>query len=185
MPEELVAFSRHIARQCACAHEHVVETCLRSEATTLHEKYIARDIFCKCKYATHAVCISDIICLTSRWIIVSPFLIETRLSSISVIDALWPRQFQSHDNFSSPAKTVRHASLCHYLSVWIIVSHLPPRFLKRDVSVSSALYKCRMLQFYARVVVELELRYVQRPLLLASQPSRTAGSDFSIYMYIY
>ena len=40
-----------------------------------------------------------------------------------------------------------------------------------------------MLQFYARVVVELELRYVQRP-LLASQPSRTSGSDFSIYIYI-
>ena len=48
--------------------------------------------------------------------------------------ALWPRQFQSRDNFSPPAKTVRHASLCLYLSVWIIVSPLPPRFLKQDSS---------------------------------------------------
>ena len=52
------------------------------------------------------------------------------------------------------------------------MSPLPPCFMKRDplISVSSALYKCsqayyyntvrlRMLQLYARDVVELELRY--------------------------
>ena len=41
-----------------------------------------------------------------------------------------------------------------------------------------------MLQFYARVVVELELRYVQRPLLArANLVVYTSGSDFSIYRY--
>ena len=70
--------------------------------------------------------------------------------------ALWPRQFQSRDNFSSPAKTVRHALLCLYFDVSIIVSPLPPRFLKH-LPVSS--WRAG-----------------------ASQPSRTAGSDFSIYI---
>ena len=35
-------------------------------------------------------------------------------------------------SFRAATKTVRHASLCPYLGVWIIVSPLPPRFLKRD-----------------------------------------------------
>ena len=78
--------------------------------------------------------------------------------------ALWPLQFQSGDNFSSPAKTVRYASLCLYIGVWIIVSPLPRRFLKRDSSSFDICTVVKMLQFYARVVVKLELRYVQRPL---------------------
>ena len=47
--------------------------------------------------------------------------------------------------------------------------------------------KCCFHNQRASVVVELELRYVQRPLLRAgaSQPSRTAGSDLSIYIGIY
>ena len=80
------------------------------------------------------------------------------LRSLSLIYALWPRPFQTRDNFSSPAKTVRHTSLCLYLGVWIIVS---PRFLKRDASSCLAhaqVTRIRMLQFYARVVVELELQ---------------------------
>ena len=69
------------------------------------------------------------------------------LSDASLFDlclyALWPRQFQSRDNFPSPAKTVRHASLCHYFSVWIIVSPLPPwsetRYLsQKDVAILCA-----------------------------------------------
>ena len=90
---------------------------------------------------------------------------------------LW--QFQSRDNFSSAAKTVR------------LYLYELPRRLDNRVSSSSALSearriflrylhcinvysKCiRILQFYARVVVELELRYVQRPLYIY------------IYIYIY
>ena len=53
-----------------------------------------------------------------------------------------------------------------------------PRRLDNRVSSSSALsearlifllYVVKMLQFYARVVVELELRYVQRPLLASEE----------------
>ena len=91
---------------------------------------------------------------------------------------LW--QFQSRDNFSSAAKTVR-----------LYLYELPRRLANR-VSSSSALSearriflrylhciniysKCiRILHFYARVVVELELRYVQRPLYI-----------YHIYIYIY
>ena len=43
------------------------------------------------------------------------------------------------------------------------MSPLPPRFLKRDSSSFDLCTVVKMLQFYARVVVELELRYVQRP----------------------
>ena len=50
--------------------------------------------------------------------------------------ALWPRQFQSRDNFSSPAKTVRHASLCLYEL---------PRRLDNRVSSSSALSETRRI----------------------------------------
>ena len=124
----------------------------------------------------YAVCISDIICLTSRWIIVSPFPPRFLNGDASFFDlclyTLWPRQFQSRDNFPSPAKTVRQASLCLYLGVWIIVSPLPPRFLKRDAT--SSLMRIRMLQFYARVVVELELRYqlYRSPLTLGAHAQR-------------
>ena len=122
--------------------------------------------------------LSDIICLTSRWIMLCPFPPRFLNRAASFFDlwlyVLWPRQFQSRHNFSLPAKTVRHASLCLYFGVWIIVS---PRFLERDANLS------RILQFYARVVVELELRYVQRPLLARANLVVTAGSDFSIYIY--
>ena len=81
---------------------------------------------------------------------------------------LW--QFQSRDNFSSAAKTVR------------LYFYELPRRLDNRVSSSSALSEARriflryinvrILQFYARVVVELELRYVQRPLLASgSEPT--------------
>ena len=66
---------------------------------------------------------------------------------------LYARQFQSRDNFPSPAKTVRHASLCRRLD-----NRVSSSFLKRDVSSFDIVHW--MLQFYARVVVELELRYV-------------------------
>ena len=104
--------------------------------------------------------------------------------------ALWPRQFQSRDNFSSPAKTVRHASLCLYFGVWIIVSPLPPRFLKRDASSFDICFWCTVYGCcnFMRVLSlnwnygMCSARYWRAG---ASQPSRTSGSDFSIYIYIY
>ena len=78
-----------------------------------------------------AIRISDIICFTSRWIMVCPFPPRFLNRAASFFDlwlyVLWPRQFQSHPNFSLPGKTVQHASLGLYFGVWIIVSPLPPR----------------------------------------------------------
>ena len=45
------------------------------------------------------------------------------------------------------------------VGVWIIVSSEARRIFSQIINV----VKCRMLQFYARVFVELELRYVQLP----------------------
>ena len=83
----------------------------------------------------------------SRWIIVSPFPPRYLNRDASLFHlclyALWPRQFQS-DNFSSPAKTVRYASLCIYLGVWIY----------NRVSSSSALSEARLRYDVARWVSE-------------------------------
>ena len=120
----------------------------------------------------YAVCIYKRCHLPSRWIIVSPFPTCFLNRDASFFDlclyALWPWQFQSRDNSSSPVKTVRHASLC-LLGVWIIAFPHPPRFLKRDPSsFDIRLYTCSQ-RIYARVVVELELRYVgAAPVIIAS-----------------
>ena len=85
-----------------------------------------------------AIRISDIICLTSRWIMVCPFPPRFLNRVASFFDlwlyVLWPRH-----NVSLPAKTVRHASLCLYFGVWIIVSPLSLSEARR-ISVFSALY---------------------------------------------
>ena len=81
--------------------------------------------------------------------------------------ALWPRQFQSRDNFQSPAKTVRHASLCRRLD-----NRVSSSFLKRNASSFDIVHcinvvKCiRMLQFYARVVVELGITVCAAPVMI-------------------
>ena len=82
--------------------------------------------------------------------------IEMPLSSISTLSR--HPQFQSRDDFSSPAKTVRYASLCLYLGVWIIVSPLPPRFLKRDASsfviclMHGVVVRCIIIRMLTRVL---------------------------------
>ena len=66
-----------------------------------------------------------------------------RSKQVIVGTCTWSMKYADCDNFSSPAKTVRHASLCLHLGIWIIVSPLPPRFLKHLPSISvSTLYKC-------------------------------------------
>ena len=110
--------------------------------------------------------------LQSRWIIVSPF----------------PPRFPNRDPSyfdmslaSAVSESRQFFAACEDCAARLALS-LHQR-LDNRVSSSSALSEARliflrylslvkMLQFYARVVVELELRYVQRPLLASgSEPT--------------
>ena len=105
----------------------------------------------------------------------SSALSESRRLFLSLVDRR-SRQFQSRENYFI---------VCEDCAALLALS-LPRRLDNRVFSSSAlsearriflrylSLVKRRMLQLYARVVVELELRYVQRP-LLASGSEYTAG----------
>ena len=92
--------------------------------------------------------------------------------------ALWPRQFQIRDKFSSAAKTVRYASLCLYI-LWRLDNRVSSssalsearRIFLRYLSLVHCINinvgkRIRILQFYARVVVQLEITVCAAPVIL-------------------
>ena len=108
--------------------------------------------------------------LTSRWIMVCPFPPRFLNRAASFFDlwlyVLWPRQFQSRHNFSLPAKTVRHASLCVRLDNRVSSSSALSE--ARRISVSSALYIYGYCNFMR--VLSLNWNY--------GMCTYAAGSDF-------
>ena len=109
-----------------------------------------------------AVCISNIICLTSRWIC-STALSESR--------RFFLRSLSLRSLASAVSQRRQFFVACEDCACAARLALSLPRRLDNRVSSSSALSEARqrltsvvvtMLQFYARVVVELELRYVQR-----------------------
>ena len=84
-------------------------------------------------------------------------------------------------------RRLRYASLCLYLSVWIIVSPLPPRFWKRNASSfdiclysasANVVYIYTDVAIYARVVVCAAPVYMKKPL------PAVRGSRSSIALHV-
>ena len=104
-------------------------------------------------------------CLYKRYHLLNVSL-DNRVSALSESRRLFLRSLSLRSLASAVSEPRHFFVACEDCAACLALS-LPRRLDNRVSSSSGALYKCiRMLQFYARVVVELELRYVQRPLYI-------------------